>query len=43
MFRCGVLPSFRLETLSHGEHALSQAHWNQAKTLEFTRRQRMNL
>lgn len=33
----------RLETLSYGEHALSQAHWNQAKTLEFTRRQRMNL
>ncbi|UJR37826.1 hypothetical protein I4U23_030516 [Adineta vaga] len=33
----------RLETLSHGENILTETHWNQAKNLEFTRRQRMNV
>jgi hypothetical protein len=37
------LLNFRLETLSYGENALTQNHWNQAKNLEFTRRQRMNI
>lgn len=34
---------FRLETLSYGENLLTQSHWNEAKTLEFSRRQRLNL
>ncbi|CAF3570391.1 unnamed protein product [Adineta steineri] len=33
----------RLETLSHGGNILTQTHWDQAKSLEFTRRQRMNI
>ncbi|CAF2517080.1 unnamed protein product [Rotaria sp. Silwood2] len=33
----------RLETLSYGEKALTESYWNQAKNLEFTRRQRMNV
>jgi hypothetical protein len=35
--------NFRLETLSYGENTLTQSHWDQAKNLEFTRRQRMNV
>jgi len=33
----------RLETLSYGENTLTESHWNRAKNLEFTRRQRMNI
>ncbi|CAF2145921.1 unnamed protein product [Rotaria magnacalcarata] len=33
----------RLEALSYGENVLTENHWNQAKSLEFTRRQRMNI
>jgi hypothetical protein len=34
---------FRLETLSYGENTLKESHWTQAKNMEFTRRQRMNI
>lgn len=38
-----IILIFRLETLSHGKNALTEEYWNQAKNLEFARRQRMNV